>query len=126
MNWKNAKIIFFDGNCGLCNGTVRWIKNQKRSYVFEFTPLEQFQKINDSNFKIKLPENYDGIIFISRGSSYLKSNAIFRILFELHPFWKTLYPILWIPQPFRDFFYDLIAQNRHRFLKGKNHCKIEV
>ena len=125
MESTHLKIIFYDGDCGLCNGTVRWIKNKKKGSVFQFTPLEHFQKIKDSKFKIKLPKHYDGIIFISNDTVYLKSNAVFRILFELHPIWKILYPILWLPHPIRDFFYDLIAQNRHGFFQGKNQCKIE-
>ncbi len=69
--------------------------------------------------------DYDGIIFMTHDNLYLKSNAVFRILFELHPLWKILQPLLWLPTWFRDFFYDLIARNRHYFFKGANYCERE-
>ena len=125
MDAASSKIIFFDGDCGLCNGILRWIKNKKRSSVFQFIPLQHLKNKNDSQFKIPLPKNYDGIIFMTNDIVYLKSNAVFRILFELHPLWKILQPLLWLPTWFRDFFYDLIARNRHYFFKGANYCERE-
>ena len=125
MDAASSKIIFFDGDCGLCNGILRWIKNKKRSSVFQFIPLQHLKNKNDSQFKIPLPKNYDGIIFMTNDNVYLKSNAVFRILFELHPLWKMLQPLLWLPTWFRDFFYDLIARNRHYFFKGANYCERE-
>ncbi len=125
MDAASSKIIFFDGDCGLCNGILRWIKNKKRSSVFQFIPLQHLKNKNDSQFKIPLPKNYDGIIFMTHDNVYLKSNAVFRILFELHPLWKMLQPLLWLPTWFRDFFYDLIARNRHYFFKGANYCERE-
>ena len=125
MHAASSKIIFFDGDCGLCNGILRWIKNKKRSSVFQFIPLQHLKNKNDSQFKIPLPKNYDGIIFMTNDIVYLKSNAVFRILFELHPLWKILQPLLWLPTWFRDFFYDLIARNRHYFFKGANYCERE-
>ncbi len=125
MHAASSKIIFFDGDCGLCNGILRWIKNKKRSSVFQFIPLQHLKNKNDSQFKIPLPKDYDGIIFMTHDNVYLKSNAVFRILFELHPLWKILQPLLWLPTWFRDFFYDLIARNRHYFFKGANYCERE-
>lgn len=125
MDAASSKIIFFDGDCGLCNGILRWIKNKKRSSVFQFIPLQHLKNKNDSQFKIPLPKDYDGIIFMTHDIVYLKSNAVFRILFELHPLWKMLQPLLWLPTWFRDFFYDLIARNRHYFFKGANYCERE-
>jgi len=125
MHAASSKIIFFDGDCGLCNGILQWIKNKKRSSVFQFIPLQHLKNKNDAQFKMPLPKDYDGIIFMTNDIVYLKSNAVFRILFELHPLWKMLQPLLWLPTWFRDFFYDLIARNRHYFLKGANYCERE-
>ncbi len=125
MDAASSKIIFFDGDCGLCNGILRWIKSKKRSSVFQFIPLQHLKNKNDSQFKMPLPKDYDGIIFMTNDIVYLKSNAVFRILFELHPLWKILQPLLWLPTWFRDFFYDLIARNRHYFFKGANYCERE-
>jgi len=124
MKKKHNKIIFYDGECGICNGTVRWIKGKKKGRNFQFIPLQFLKEKNETTFKIKLPENFDGIIFLSQDSTYLKSNAVIRILFELHPLWNILYPLLWIPYPVRDFFYDVVARNRHRFFKEKNRCDL--
>jgi predicted DCC family thiol-disulfide oxidoreductase YuxK len=117
--YKN--IILYDGECGLCNRSVRFILKHERNQNLQFTSLQSsFSKKVFSDFNLK--NDFDeSILFYRDGKLFSKSKAVLRIV----PFLKWyFYPLLiiWlIPNYIRDMFYDLIARNRKRFSKV---CKL--
>ena len=108
-------IILYDGDCGLCNRSVRFILKHERNQHLQFTSLQSsFSKKVFSDFNLK--NDFDeSILFYRDGKLFSKSKAVLRIV----PFLKWyFYPLLiiWlIPNYIRDMFYDLIARNRKRF-----------
>ena len=114
-------IILYDGDCGLCNRSVRFILKHERNQHLQFTSLQSsFSKKVFSDFKLK--DDFDeSILFYRDGKLFSKSKAVLRII----PFLKWyFYPLLiiWlVPNFIRDMFYDLIARNRKRFSKV---CKL--
>jgi len=43
---------------------------------------------------------------------------------KLDGLWPTLYILMVIPKPIRDFFYKLVANNRYRLLGKKDSCMV--
>ena len=114
----NRSIVFFDGECLLCNKALHWFYIRDRKQLFYFSALQ-------SNFaKEHIPEKYknvDSIIFLHNNTYYVKSNAALQML-ALLPYWKVLGFIAKVfPTILRDYIYDWIAKNRYDWF-GKTSC----
>ncbi|MBM3185094.1 MAG: DUF393 domain-containing protein [Bacteroidetes bacterium] len=112
----NKNIIFYDGECGLCNRSVQFILKYERNQKLQFAALKSsFSKTALSDFNLKFNLE-DSILFFQNGKLFSKSKAVLRII----PFLKWyFYPLLicWlIPNFIRDLFYDLIARNRKKVI----------
>jgi len=55
---------------------------------------------------------------------FTKSTAALMISKNLKSIVKLLYPLIILPKPIRDFFYDLIAKNRYKFFGKRDVCRI--
>ena len=71
-----------------------------------------------------LSGDFDSFVFIQDKRFYVKSTAAFRVMKELGSFWKLLYVFIFLPAPFRDYFYSLIAKSRYRMFGKKESCMI--
>jgi predicted DCC family thiol-disulfide oxidoreductase YuxK len=80
-----ADYVFYDGYCGLCHRTVRFVR---------------------------LPDSI--VVLACDGRLLVRSNAILHILRSLGGGWKRLAAtIAIVPRPIRDVAYDLIARIRY-------------
>jgi len=62
-----------------------------------------------------LPENDpDTVVYAGSERLEVRSSAVLKILGELGGAWRLVKVLLLIPPGLRDFFYRLIARNRHR------------
>lgn len=66
----------------------------------------------------------DTFILIASEKLYTKSTAALMVCKELNSFVKVLYPLIIIPEFFRDFIYDLIARNRYKFFGKRETCRV--
>lgn len=122
MNTQNP-ILLFDGDCKICNFWVQFIQKRKTKNKFEFVPL-QSQKGNLLLADYKINSSIDSIVFILKNKAYIKSNAAFQIIKQFGFLWKVLLIFWLVPRPIRDWGYDKIAKNRHRFFATKNECDL--
>jgi predicted DCC family thiol-disulfide oxidoreductase YuxK len=114
---ENRTILFYDGECGFCSRTVRFILKNERHNDLYFSSLQ-------GEFAIHFLAKH-GIESLSSNTLYLyengklynKSRAAMKLIAYLKlPF--GLLKILYIfPRFFRDFVYDRIAANRKVFFK---------
>ena len=117
----NHPVIFFDGVCNLCNGTVRFIIKLDRKRHFRFSSLQSdFAKHTLEPFGIDTT-NPDTIILLEDNKIYQKSEAVFRIIKYLS--WLKMFNLLsYLPKRTTDFFYDIIARNRYAWFGKKATC----
>jgi len=117
-------IILFDGVCNFCDSSVNFIIDKDSKNIFKFAALqsEKGQEILDY---FKLPkDDFDSFVLIEDNKIYKKSSAALKIANKLGGIWKILYPLIIIPKPIRDFFYNLIAKNRYKLFGKKDACRI--
>ena len=75
--------------------------------------------------KFKLSRtSFDTFILIDGNNYFTKSTAALRIAGKLKSVVKLFYLFIFLPKPFRDFFYDLIAKNRYKFFGKRKDCRI--
>lgn len=108
--------IFFDQDCGLCQWSVRFLKNKSKKNLIDFLPLNS-QKGMEILKKAKLKSGKNtmqsgSVIFSKSNEIFLESNAIIHASLFLNFPWKLLFLTKIIPRPIRDFFYQLVAKNR--------------
>lgn len=112
-----SKTVLYDGECGLCSHAVQFIlKHEKRPEIlFAALQSDYGQKLIK---EYQLPNTLDSMIYIYEEQAYLRSDAAVRIAKELKYPWKVFALGKITPKTIRDFLYNKIAQNRHRFFKS--------
>lgn len=115
------KIVFFDGHCGLCSTLVNWLILRDRSHEIKFAPLggSTASKLLDSKPGVA---DDNSVIYLRDGRKLKKSEAILNILYDTGGVWRSAKVFLLVPRPVRDFFYRVVAKNRHRIFSKQNVC----
>jgi len=117
-------IIFFDGICNLCNGSVQVILKIDKKNCFLFSSLQsEFAQQNLKHFLNENP-NIDSVILLLNGKIYTKSEAAFEIIRQIGGFWKILLLFRIFPLSFRNFIYDFIGKNRYKWFGKKESCML--
>ena len=121
---QNHHIILFDGVCYFCNFWVNFIINRDKNDTYQFAALQSDsgQKLLQE-FKIN-SYDFDSFVLIVNDKYFTKSTAALMISKNLKSIVKLLYPLIIVPEPIRDFFYNLIAKNRYKFFGKRDICRI--
>jgi len=117
-------IVLFDGVCNFCNASINFIIDRDKAGVFKFAALQSEigQEILAKHGITTT--DYDSIIVEKDGEIYQKSNAALEIARKMDGLWKLFYGFKIIPKFIRDFFYDIVAKNRYRFLGKTDACRL--
>ena len=112
-------IIFFDGVCHLCDGTVQKLLKWDESKLLRFATLQFAAE------KHLFETSADSIILLYRGQIFQKSHAVIQILSLLGGRYRLLAMVLKVfPQRIRDFGYDMIAKYRYRWFGKYDTCML--
>ena len=111
MSW----VLFFDGECGFCNKSVRKVHRLDREGAIDFAPL-QGELAAEKGFT-KYADKGGGTMVLLRekdGEVFTKSEAVVELGKVLGGVWKVAAGLAGVfPKGLRNFFYDLVAKNRH-------------
>ena len=117
-------ILFYDGTCGICSRSVRFILKNESDERINFAALQ-------SDFSIEFLRNFDiessnltTLYFYSKGNVYSKSRAILALIPFLKWYYSFFYLGFLIPRFILDFFYDILAKNRKRFFSST--CELNM
>ncbi|KSU88262.1 hypothetical protein A2U94_18220 [Bacillus sp. VT 712] len=115
-------IIFFDGDCHMCNQTILFIMNHDPTVTFCFASLQSSlgEKLRTNHI---IPQQYNSIVLFQNELIYTKSTAMLRIVKELTGPVKYAYVFIIVPKRIRDKVYDYVAKHRHKFMK-KRACRL--
>lgn len=112
-------FLFYDGHCGLCHRTVRFVLAEDRHQrAFHFSPLqgELIQSSLPSGIRSRLPDSL--VVLLPGGELYTRSDAVLYILETLGGLWRLLAFLgKCIPRPLRNGLYDGVARVRHYLFK---------
>lgn len=104
------RIVFYDGECGLCQRSVALIYRLDTKKELSFAPLN-----GQSYRSLNLPaSDMSTVVFYHQGKLYFKSDAIIAIGRSMGG-WKSLIVLLKvIPGFIRDRVYQFIARHRKK------------
>ena len=108
-------IVFFDGDCLLCQGAVKWLDRLDGDDHLKFAPL---QGETAKSYDIDLSD--DSMAFAERGEVYRASEAARRAFWHAGgagAFIACLLTIL--PMSLRNWGYQWVARNRKRLVQSE-------
>lgn len=115
-------ILFFDGDCALCNASVRFILRHERAPVLRFAALQS--AIAQERLKGKdLP---DSLVLLQGENMLVKTDAALYISTMLKGWPSGFRYLRFVPRPVRDLLYDLIARIRKPFFGKSLHCALTL
>lgn len=116
-------IILFDGLCNLCNSTVNiLIRHDTQNQLFFVA--QQSNTGKNLMEKHNIIDDLKSVILIKFDTVFYKSDAAIEIA-KLITGWPTVLKYSSIfPVRFRNWVYDLIANNRYRIFGKKDECVI--
>lgn len=119
-NWQNKNIVFFDGDCGVCNFWVQWILERDRKDRFMFASLQSdfgqnFLSERGLNTKV-----FNTMYLWKPGQYYLeKSRAVLKIASLLGGIYILSGVGKIIPSFLSDKIYDTVSKNRMKIANQK-------
>jgi predicted DCC family thiol-disulfide oxidoreductase YuxK len=122
MDFSNKQILFFDGFCNLCTGSVQFIIKRDKKNKLQFASL-QSEAGQQMLQKFGLPtQELNSLIFVDDNIIYQKSTGALRIAKYLSGAWPLAYGLTIIPAFIRNAVYNWVAKNRYKWFGKKNEC----
>ena len=110
--------VFYDGSCGVCHITVRFLLRRDRDGSrFRFAPLqgETFERCVPSEAREGLPDSL--VILTPDGDVLSRADGILHLFRRLSWCWSWIGHIgRIVPRSIRNFFYDRFTAIRHRLV----------
>ncbi|CAI9114001.1 OLC1v1037465C1 [Oldenlandia corymbosa var. corymbosa] len=119
-------IMLFDGVCNLCNGGVKFVRDNDRRRRMRFEALQ-----SDAGKKLlrrsgRAPDDISSVVLVEKERSYIKSEAVLKIMEYIDlPYPQMAFLLQFVPVFIRDFFYDNVANNRYAFFGRSESCELE-
>ena len=119
-NWQDKHIVFFDGDCGVCNFWVQWILERDKKNRFMFASLQsdfgqKFLSERGLNTKV-----FNTMYLWKPNRYYLeKSRAVMKIADLLGGIYKLSAIGKIIPKFLSDKVYDKVSENRMKLANQK-------
>lgn len=104
------KIVFYDGQCGLCQRSIALLYKIDKNQILYFAPL------NGETYKSLYGHQTDSLAtikFFNENETFQKSSAILEMLWVIGGKYKIFYLFKLIPAFIRDYLYDKIASKRN-------------
>lgn len=120
QNWEQKHIVFFDGECGVCNFWVQWILERDKKDQFMFASLQSDfgQKfLSERSLETKVFNT----MYLWKPNQYylIKSKAVLQIANLLGGVYKLSAIGKFIPGFLSDKLYDIVSKNRMKLANQK-------
>lgn len=123
------RIAFFDGLCGFCDKTVRWLIDRDPNERLHFAPLQgETAELVRAAFPGEFPEDIDTLVFFDRAGEsphlLLRSRAIFEVLRVIGGRTAWLARLCILPVGLTDFLYRVFVRRRYRLFGKLDECRV--
>src|SRR4051794_8061775 len=111
--------VFYDGACGFCHSSVRFLAEaDRRGRLFRFAPLggDTFAALIPAEQRAGLPDSV--VVRTGDGRLLMRSAAVVYLMRRLGGWWRVAAALFGaVPTPLRDRLYDAFAGVRHRLFR---------
>jgi len=120
-------VLLYDGLCGFCNGTVRFILERDKTRTMQFAALQGAYSTEIFKRHPSI-QGIDSIVLVvndgEREQLAIRSDAIFEIASYLGGVWRLARIARLVPRGFRDWMYDAFAKRRYRLFGRYDSCPL--
>lgn len=117
-------ILFFDGACNLCHGTVRFVLAHERDATLRFASL-QSEVARETLARHGLDAaTTQSTVLVDDAGAHLRSEAVWRLARHLQQPWRTGAVLRFLPRVLRDAAYDVVARNREAWFGRRATCDL--
>lgn len=119
-------VVFYDGSCGLCERSVRWLLDHDPGQQLRFAPLQGSTAAQFRQAGIAVPEALESVaVAIRSGDSVrllVRAQAFLELcrILAFQPWWVRMLSRL--PPSLLDFGYGLVAKIRYRLFGKSSAC----
>ncbi len=121
-------VVLYDGTCGFCERTTRWIVDADRAGRFHFAPLQGPTAAAILARHPDVPMDLDSVVYVDRSDGpervYTRSDAAFRIAERLGGLPRWLRWTRRLPRRLTDVLYRAFARSRHRVSSAMAPCPL--
>lgn len=117
-------VVLYDGECGLCHRSVKFILSHERDHELQFAPL---QGETAAALRLRfpaIPANLDTVVFVEDDRAHLRSKAFLHLAPHLRAPWSWGHAFRWIPGFLLDLGYRVIARLRYRIWGKVDACEL--
>jgi predicted DCC family thiol-disulfide oxidoreductase YuxK len=121
-----TSVVFFDGVCNLCNGTVQFLIDRDKREHLRFAALqsEAAKAMLDGRDLGRARASLDSVLLLEGDTLYARSDAALRIARRLSGAWPALYALILVPRFLRDAVYEFVARHRYRWFGRTEQCRV--
>ena len=115
MNETDPPVLFYDGDCGLCSRSVRFLMRRDQRGLLYYAPLQGTTAA--ARLGAELRESLSTVVYQREvGEALVRSDAVLHALIDIGSRWRWLARIaLLIPRCWRNGIYNWIAARRKKF-----------
>jgi len=115
-------LVFYDGQCGLCDRSVRWLLRRDRGGKLRFAPLQGTTAAALLQHDIRA--DMTSLVLLDADGVHVRSEAAIRVVMHLGGAWRLARVLRSVPHRMRDGAYDLVARRRHRWFGSVEQCHL--
>jgi len=107
-------IVLYDGTCGLCHASVRWILRHERDADLLFAPL---QGATAAALRVRFPQiptALESVVLVDGERVRVRSKVFLYAARHLRAPWRWAYGVRWFPAIVLDLGYRVVAAIRRR------------
>jgi predicted DCC family thiol-disulfide oxidoreductase YuxK len=120
----DGPIVLYDGDCGFCAKSVRWILAHEGDHAIRFAPLQGATAAELRRRYPRIPIAIDSVVYVSDGRAHLRSKAMLHAAHHLRVPWRWGHALRWLPAVVFDLGYRLIAAVRYRIWGRADACQL--
>ena len=121
---NDKPIVLYDGTCGLCHKSVKWILNNEQDQELRFAPLQGETAAALRAQHPEIPDLVSSVVLVENGEPKLRTKALFYIARHLKQPWRFLYRLRWLPGAVLDLGYRAVAAIRYRIWGRADACDL--
>lgn len=109
-----SPILLYDGTCGLCDRSVKWILARERDHELRFAALQGETAAALRARYPAIPTALSTMVLVADGVVRLRSKGILYTAKHLRAPWRWAFALRWLPAFVLDLGYRFIAAIRYR------------
>jgi predicted DCC family thiol-disulfide oxidoreductase YuxK len=119
-----ARIVLYDGVCGLCDRSVQFLLRVDRERALRYAPLQGPTAEALRRRHPEIPVDLDTVVFVDDGRVYLRSRAFIQLARYLPRPWRWLHAFRVVPRALADLVYRGVARVRYRIWGKLDACRV--